>query len=184
MKIAVMFGSFNPLTNAHLAAMKTAVDALQADRGLFVATNGQYLRRKTVKTGDPFYLTEEERREIIEKACADQPKLSFWGFEMGGTNPARYKTLCKIQKQYPDAKLYEIQGADKVRSDSRVGSAEDYLANIRFAIFDRDDIDLEQTFAGKFRLLVFAILERPRKPHGLDGKFADFYQEFGAYNHP
>ena len=147
MKIAVMFGSFNPMTNAHLAAMKTAVDALQADRGLFVATNGQYLRRKTVKTGDPFYLTEEERREIIEKTCADQPKLSFWGFEMGGTNPARYKTLCKIQKQYPDAQLYEIQGADKVRSDSRAGSAVDYLANIRFAIFDRDDIDLEQTFA-------------------------------------
>lgn len=147
MKIAVLFGSFNPMTNAHMAAMKTAVVALQADKGLFVATNGKYLRRKTVKTGDPFYLTEEERREIIEKACADQPKLSFWGFEMGGTNPARYKTLCKIQKQYPDAQLYEIQGADKVRSDSRVGSAEDYLSNIRFAIFDRDDIDLEQTFA-------------------------------------
>ena len=123
MKIAVMFGSFNPMTNAHLAAMKTAVENLQADKGLFVATNGQYLRRKTVKTGDPFYLTEEERREIIEKTCADQPKLSFWGFEMGGTNPARYKTLCKIQKQYPDAQLYEIQGADKVRSDSRAGSA-------------------------------------------------------------
>ena len=66
---------------------------------------------------------------------------------MGGTNPARYKTLCKIRKQYPDSQLYEIQGADKVRSDSRVGSAEDYLANIRFAIFDRDDIDLEQAFA-------------------------------------
>ena len=147
MKIAVLFGSFNPMTNAHMAAMKTAVEALQADRGLFVATNGQYLRRKTVKTGDPFYLTEDERREIIEKTCADQPKLSFWGFEMGGTNPARYKTLCKIQKQYPDARLYEIQGADKVRSDSRVGSAEDYLTNIRFAVFDRDGIDLEQTFA-------------------------------------
>ena len=64
MKIAVLFGSFNPMTNAHLAAMKTAVDALQADQGLFVATNGKYLRRKTVKTGDPFYLSEEERREI------------------------------------------------------------------------------------------------------------------------
>ena len=147
MKIAVMFGSFNPFTNAHLAAMKTAVETLQADKGLFVATNGQYLRRKTVKTGDPFYLTEDERKEIIEKTCAGEEKLSFWGFEMGGTNPARYKTLCKIQKQYPDAQLYEIQGADKVRSDSRVSSAEDYLANIRFAIFDRDDIDLEQTFA-------------------------------------
>ena len=147
MKIAVLFGSFNPMTNAHLAAMKTAMDALQADQGLFVATNGKYLRRKTVKTGDPFYLSEEERREIIENTCEAEPKLSFWGFEMGGTNPARYKTLCKIQKQHPDAQLYEIQGADKVRSDSRVGSAEDYLTNIRFAVFDRDDIDLEQTFA-------------------------------------
>ena len=68
MKIAVLFGSFNPMTNAHMAAMKTAVEALQADKGLFVATNGKYLRRKTVKTGDPFYLTEDERKEIIEKA--------------------------------------------------------------------------------------------------------------------
>ena len=39
----------------------------------------------------------------------------------------------------------------------------------------------EPEFAGKFRLLVFAILERPRKPHGLDGKFAPFYREFGSY---
>ena len=54
MKIAVLFGSFNPMTNAHLAAMKTAVDALRADKGLFVATNGQYLRKKTVKRGAPF----------------------------------------------------------------------------------------------------------------------------------
>ncbi|MBQ1988760.1 MAG: hypothetical protein II234_02495, partial [Clostridia bacterium] len=65
MKIAVLFGSFNPLTNAHLAIMNRAVESLHADRGLFVATNGQYLRRKTVKLNDPFYLTEEERGEII-----------------------------------------------------------------------------------------------------------------------
>ena len=58
MKIAVMFGSFNPFANAHMAAMKTAVETLQADKGLFVATNGKYLRRKTVKRNDPFYLTE------------------------------------------------------------------------------------------------------------------------------
>jgi hypothetical protein len=40
----------------------------------------------------------------------------------------------------------------------------------------------EPEFAGKFRLLVFAILERPRKPHGLEGKFAPFYQEFGSFH--
>ena len=67
MKLAVFFGSFNPLTNAHIAALKTAVAGLQADRGLFVATNGKYLRRKTVKIGDPFYLPQEERQAAIPK---------------------------------------------------------------------------------------------------------------------
>ena len=148
MKIAVLFGSFNPLTNAHIAAMKTAVDALQADKGLFVATNGQYLRKKTVKRNDPFSLTEEERGEIIEKTCAEEEKLSFWGCEMGGMNPARYKTLCKIQKRYPEAQLYEIQGADKVRTISWSKAGEDYVSHIRFAVFERDGIDLEALIAG------------------------------------
>ena len=147
MKIAVLFGSFNPFTNAHMAAMKTAVEALQADKGLFVATNGQYLRKKTVKHNDPFYLTEDERKEIIEKTCAGDEKLSFWGFEMGGINPARYKTLCKIQKQYPDAQLYEIQGADKVRTISMSKTGEEYISHIRFVVFDRDGIDLAQLIA-------------------------------------
>ncbi len=143
MKIAVLFGSFNPLTNAHLSAMQTAMDALQADKGLFVATNGQYLRKKTIKRNDPFYLTEDERREIIEKSCADQPNLSFWGYELGGMLPARYKTLCKIQKQYPDAQIFEIQGADKVRTISLSQSGADYVSHIRFAVFHRDGIDPE-----------------------------------------
>ena len=148
MKIAVLFGSFNPFTNAHMAAMKTAVEALKADKGLFVATNGQYLRKKTVKRNDPFYLTEEERGEIIEKACAGEEKLSFWGYEMGGMNPARYKTLCKIQKQYPDAEVYEIQGSDKVHTISMSKTGEAYVSHIRFAVFDRNGIDLEALIAG------------------------------------
>lgn len=66
MKIAVLFGSFNPMTNAHVNALKKAVEILNAEKGLFVATNGQYLKRKTVKIGDAFYLTEEERRQVID----------------------------------------------------------------------------------------------------------------------
>ena len=62
MKIAVLFGSFNPLTNSHLAIMKSAVEQLNADKLFIVATNGRYLKRKTVKINDPFYLTDEERK--------------------------------------------------------------------------------------------------------------------------
>ena len=146
MKIAVLFGSFNPMTNAHMTAMKKAVESLNADRGLFVATNGDYLKRKTVKINDPFYLTEDERREIIEKVCEGEDKLSFGMFELGGINPSRFKTLCKLQKLYPEATLYEVMGADKVHTLYKSSCAEDYLSQFKFAILHRDGIDLEAMF--------------------------------------
>ena len=143
MKIAVLFGSFNPLTNSHISVLKSAIENVGADFGLLVATNGQYLKKKTTKHNDAFYLTEEERREISEKVCASEPKLRFFDFELGGVNPKRYKTLIKIRKQYPDAELYEVQGADKIRSISKFGDSEEYVNNIHFAVFGRDGIDIE-----------------------------------------
>ena len=127
MKIAVLFGSFNPMTKAHIAAMQNAVEAIGADKGLFVPTNGQYLKRKTVKISDPFYLSEDERKAIIDKVCENEPNLEFACFELGGINPNRFKTLCKIQKQYPDAEIFEIQGADKVHTLLKSNHGEEYV---------------------------------------------------------
>ena len=39
----------------------------------------------------------------------------------------------------------------------------------------------EPEFKNKFKLLVFAVLERPRRPQEIDGHFAPFYREFGKY---
>ena len=148
MKICVLFGSFNPLTNAHITALRTAVNAIGADKGLFVATNGQYLKRKNVKIDDPFYLPEYERKAIIDKVCESEPNLEFWGFELGGINPSRFKTLCKIQKQYPDAEVYEIQGADKVHTLLKSSHGEEYVGKFRFVVFERYGIDLDAMFSG------------------------------------
>ena len=40
----------------------------------------------------------------------------------------------------------------------------------------------EPEFEGKFRLLVFAIMESNRKTNGPNGKYAAFYREFGRYS--
>ena len=146
MKIAVLFGSFNPMTNAHVSALKKAVEILDADKGLFVATNGQYLKHKTVKINDAFYLTKEERKQVIEDVCQNESKLEFGGFEPGGINPNRYKTLSKIQKQYPNADLYEVMGSDKILTLTMSKYAEDYLSNVHFAVFSRLEIDVDELF--------------------------------------
>jgi len=145
-KICVLFGSFNPLTNAHITALRTGVNAIGADKGLFVAANGQYLKRKTVKIGDPFYFSEDERKAIVDNVCESESNLEFWGFELGGINPSRFKTLCKIQKQYPDAEIFEILGADKVHTMLKSSHGEEYVGKFRFVVFERYGIDLDALF--------------------------------------
>lgn len=145
MKIAVLFGSFNPLTAAHISMLKAAVDFLNADKGFFVATNGQYLKRKTVKINDSFYLSEDERREIIERVCESEDRLSFAMFELGGIYPSRFRTLCKLQKKYPDAEIFEVMGADKIHTLYKSAHIEDYFRQFKIAVFPRKGIDIDAT---------------------------------------
>jgi uncharacterized protein (TIGR02452 family) len=39
----------------------------------------------------------------------------------------------------------------------------------------------EFEFKNKFRLITFAILEGKRAPNGVNGKFSEYYHEFGIY---
>lgn len=47
MKTCVLFGSFHPLTNSHITALRTAVNSIGADKELFVATTGICYAGKT-----------------------------------------------------------------------------------------------------------------------------------------
>ncbi len=45
-RIVVLGGSFNPPTNAHLTLMQTAMDAIQADKGIFAPATFGYVAKK------------------------------------------------------------------------------------------------------------------------------------------
>ena len=143
MKIVTLFGSFNPLTNAHVQLLKEAVKQLGADKGLFTATNDKYLKKKIVGRSDPIFFSESEREAVIRECCADEDNLEFWGFEVGGAIPSRYKTLLKIQKQYPDAEIIEILGVDKLNSITRSANIHEHLTSFKVGVFYRGKVDPE-----------------------------------------
>lgn len=45
-KVIIYTGSFNPITKGHALVMKCAIEAVNADRGLFYITHNDYLSRK------------------------------------------------------------------------------------------------------------------------------------------
>lgn len=143
MRIVALFGSFNPLTNAHLQLLREAVKQLDADKGLFVATNDKYLKKKTIKRDDPIFFNEAEREAVIRECCSTEDNLEFWGFELGGAMPSRYKTLLKIKKQFPDAEIIEILGVDKLNSITRSANLHDHLSTFKVGVFYRGKVDPE-----------------------------------------
>ena len=144
-KIVVLTGSFNPVTKAHFCILRDALDALGADKGMFIATNDAYLKRKTrakPKTRTSFCLSEEARRAMLSSLSKEDPRLSFWGFELGGASPSTEKTLRKVAKENPGDAIVYLCGADKLPSIPHWHDIDALFEYVSLAVYDRGETDV------------------------------------------
>ena len=98
-KLIAITGSFNPVTVAHCKILSDAVERFGADEGIFIATHDSYLTKKSLIKKTPpsnFILPETLRGEMLNSLAKDNPKLSYWGVELGGAAPSTYRTLLKL----------------------------------------------------------------------------------------
>ena len=155
-KLIALTGSFNPVTVAHYKILSDAVKKFNADEGIYIATDDRYLTRKvTLKGKQPynFLLPESVRGEMLRSLADDNPKLSYWGVELGREYPSTYKTLVKLikdkQKQYPgeEIKLYFLFGADKLKNFSHWDHAEVMAELCEYLVYARH-FDLEKVISG------------------------------------
>lgn len=153
--LIALTGSFNPVTVAHYKILSDAVERFGADEGIYIATNDQYLTCKAIlKSKQPynFILPETVRGEMLASLAEDDPKLSYWGVELGKENPSTYRTLVKLikdkQKQYPGEKikLYFLFGADKLEKVSHWDHAEEMAKLCEYLVYARH-FDLEQVIS-------------------------------------
>ena len=145
-KIVVLTGSFNPVTKAHFEVLSKAVEYLNADKGLFVATNDQYLTKKTVvdaKTRTKFFLSEDIRKEMLESLNKENNKLFFGGFELGGASPATDKTLRKILRENKGGEIYYLCGADKIKNIPHWSNFNNLIKDMYICVFVRKDINVD-----------------------------------------
>ena len=85
-KLIALTGSFNPVTVAHYKILSDAVERFDCDEGIYIATDDRYLTRKVALKGKQpynFLLPETVRGEMLRSLAEDNPKLSYWGVELG-----------------------------------------------------------------------------------------------------
>ena len=145
-KIVVFTGSFNPVTRAHFEIISDAVNKFGADEGVFIATDNKYLTKKSLlKTKIPsnFILSEATRAEMIRSLNAENPKIVFGGYEIGGSSPNTYGTLKRLlkskKKQYPgeEIRLYFLVGADKLHEIPHWQRAEELAELCEYLVYAR-----------------------------------------------
>ena len=145
-KLIALTGSFNPVTIAHCKILSDAVERFDADEGIFIATDDKYLSRKALLKKNPpsnFILPESLRGDMLRSLAEDNPKLSYWGVEIGGVSPSTYRTLVRLmkdkQKHYSgeEIKLYFLFGADKLSQMPRWDSAVEMSDLCEYLVYAR-----------------------------------------------
>lgn len=108
-KIGIMGGTFDPIHEGHLALARAAYEELKLDTVLFIPAKNPPHKENSGITD------EQDRSMMVQLALQDEPAFSYSDIEMkrdGMTYTA--DTLHLLTKQYPDARLYFIVGADSL----------------------------------------------------------------------
>ena len=142
-KIVVMGGSFNPPTLAHQKILLVAMEALGADRGLFVPSSHEYVQNKMEKLGQPQdVFSEQLRLEMLRAMAAEDSRLAMEDMEFHRTGKAyTYETMEAVQARYPAAKLYFLASGDKVEVIARWHRIQEFLERFSIVVIRRDGED-------------------------------------------
>jgi len=166
-KIVIMGGSFNPPTIAHQKLMLAAVDALNADMGIFVPSSHEYVKKKMDKSGNPTEVLDRDiRYQMLCRMAEDDPRLCVDDYEYDLTVKSRtFDTMVHLQEKYPDSKLYFLAGGDKIDIFPRWYRIKDFLEQFHIIVTNREDYNAEAEIANNPFLSLhrdrFAVIDYP-----------------------
>lgn len=145
--IVVMGGSFNPPTLAHYRLMKKTIDTLDADIGFFVPVSDAYLKRKMRHSHPPVVLSPELRVKMLQSMCTDS-RMRVCEKEIGTIEPRTMPTLISLQEEYPNADIYFVMGADKLKLLTHLTEKRDFLKDFRVVLYSREGGVIFDTLKG------------------------------------
>ncbi|WIM72056.1 nicotinate-nucleotide adenylyltransferase [Corynebacterium suedekumii] len=110
-RIGVMGGTFDPIHHGHLVAASEVADRFALDAVIFVPTGQPWQKadRQVSRAEDRYLMT------VIATASNPRFQVSRVDIDRGG-DTYTVDTLHDLRREFPDAELFFITGADALRS--------------------------------------------------------------------
>ena len=136
-RIALFFGSFNPIHNGHIGIGQAVLDQQKADEVHYILTP-QNPHKNTAAL-----LPEEHRWNMLTQALAPYDGLVANDIELHMPKPSyTVNTLQKLTAEHPDNAYIMLMGADSaVGLDGWQNAA--YIKQFPLLIYPRNDISLD-----------------------------------------
>lgn len=137
-KVALFFGSFNPIHNGHLILANYIAEYAGVDEVRFV-----------VSPQNPFkenrsLMPDDLRLRMVQTAICDYPKFSATDVEFSLTKPSyTCQTLQYLSEQYPEDEFLLIMGGDNLPTFDKWKNAEWIAENFKILVYPRPGEPME-----------------------------------------
>lgn len=138
-KVALYFGSFNPIHVGHLALANYLCEYGEMDELWFVVSPRNPFKQQADLMGDDF------RLQLVQLAIKDYSKFQASDVEFSMPRPSyTYHTLLKLRELYPNYEFYLLMGADNYPNLKSWYHGEDILAEYPIIVYPRPGYPLPE----------------------------------------
>jgi len=134
MKVALFFGTFNPIHVGHLILAQSALENAGVHKVWFVVSPSSPDKDYTK------LLHEFDRLDLVREAIRDNPDLKVSDVEFHLAKPSyTYLTIRKLKEENPDIEFFILMGADNYKNLSKWKNVEELRQQVRFIVYPRDE---------------------------------------------
>lgn len=160
MNIALLFGSFNPIHNGHLAMAKAALQSNKIDEVWFVVSPHNPLKDLSILA------PAEDRAHMVSLAIHGEEKIKLCTIEFNMPTPSyTVNTIHQLKSEYPSFHFHILCGTDVVNSLPAWHKFEELIQEVKFMVCSREtheeisSNDFMKKFSSQFEFIPFNTIE-------------------------
>ena len=160
MNIALLFGSFNPVHNGHLAMAHAALQSNTCDEVWFVVSPHNPL--KSLNT----LASANDRAHMVSLALQNESNIKICTIEFDMPTPSyTIHTVLKLKEEYPSFNFHILCGTDVVNSLPAWYKFEELIQAVKFLVCSREienqfaSHSLVQEFPNQFEFIAFEAMD-------------------------
>lgn len=154
MKIALYFGSFNPVHVGHLIIANHVLNETEVDRLWFVVSPHNPLKQENG------LLNEYHRLHLVQTAIADDPRMKASDIEFHLPRPSyTIDTLTYLKEKYPEHEFLIVMGSDSFSNIKKWKNYELLLRDYKILIYQRPGFVVDSPATANATVLQAPLLE-------------------------